>query len=340
MPDPTRPAQEPTTPSQEPHPAPGTDRKEVPGTSGTLAAAVEDFLRYVLDERSLSPATAKGYRGDLTTLLAFAHSREARTLDRLTLDLLRDWLWHESQTGVARATLARRTAAVRSFSSWALRSERIPTDVATRLKTPKAGRPLPRVLTRPQTEHVIDVVEARTATDDPVALRDLAIIELLYASAIRVSELVSIDVGDLDLSRLTVLVTGKGSKQRVVPFGVPAKEALSAYLDLARPILLSSRTDPAAKDRDALLLGRRGARLTPRTVYGIVARLLDGGQGSGPSGPHTLRHTAATHLLDGGADLRAVQELLGHSSLGTTQIYTHVSTERIREAYRLAHPRA
>ncbi|NQX03678.1 tyrosine recombinase XerC [Rathayibacter sp. VKM Ac-2856] len=320
-----------------------------PARGEPLAAAVEDFLRYVLDERSLSPATARGYRGDLSTLIDFAAKKGRPMLAQLDLELLRDWLWHESQTGVARATLARRTAAVRSFSSWAQRSERLPIDVAARLRTLKGGRPLPRVLTQPQTEHVIDLVEARGATEDPVALRDLAIIELLYASGIRVSELVAIDVGDLDLDRLTVLVTGKGRKQRVVPFGVPAKEALTAYLEKARPQLLAGTkangTDEAGtSDADtstpALLLGRRGARLTPRTVYGVVARLLDGGQGSGPSGPHTLRHTAATHLLDGGADLRAVQEMLGHASLGTTQIYTHVSTERIREAYRLAHPRA
>ncbi|ROP48274.1 MULTISPECIES: tyrosine recombinase XerC [unclassified Rathayibacter] len=313
----------------------------LPPRGEPLAAAVEDFLRYVLDERSLSPATARGYRADLSTLIDFAASRKQPMLAQLDLELLRDWLWHESQTGVARATLARRTAAVRSFSSWAQRSERLPIDVAARLRTPKGGRPLPRVLTEPQTEHLIDVVAARGATEDPVALRDLAIIELLYASGIRVSELVAIDVGDLDLSRLTVLVTGKGSKQRVVPFGVPAKEALVAYLEKARPQLLpDAETSTTGTSTTALLLGRRGARLTPRTVYGVVARLLDGGQGSGPSGPHTLRHTAATHLLDGGADLRAVQELLGHASLGTTQIYTHVSTERIREAYRLAHPRA
>ncbi|MCJ1687858.1 tyrosine recombinase XerC [Rathayibacter sp. VKM Ac-2927] len=313
----------------------------LPPRGEPLAAAVEDFLRYVLDERSLSPATARGYRADLSTLIDFAASRKQPMLAQLDLELLRDWLWHESQTGVARATLARRTAAVRSFSSWAQRSERLPIDVAARLRTPKGGRPLPRVLTEPQTEHLIDVVAARGATEDPVALRDLAIIELLYASGIRVSELVAIDVGDLDLSRLTVLVTGKGSKQRVVPFGVPAKEALIAYLEKARPQLLpDAETSTTGTSTTALFLGRRGARLTPRTVYGVVARLLDGGQGSGPSGPHTLRHTAATHLLDGGADLRAVQELLGHASLGTTQIYTHVSTERIREAYRLAHPRA
>lgn len=303
-------------------------------TDETLAMSVEQFLRYVLDERSLSPATAKAYRSDLARLVAHAESRGQRGTAELDLELLREWLWRESESGIARATLARRTASVRSFSSWAQRTERLPIDVAARLKTPKAGRTLPRVLTQPQTQQVLDVVAARGATDDPVAVRDLAIIELLYASGIRVSELVAIDTTDVDLGRLTVLVTGKGAKQRVVPFGVPAKEALIAYLDAARPLL-----DTGDGSR-ALLLGRRGARLTPRTVYGVVARLLDGGQGSGPSGPHTLRHTAATHLLDGGADLRAVQELLGHASLGTTQIYTHVSTERIRDAYRLAHPRA
>lgn len=298
----------------------------------SLAGAVDDFLRYVLDERSLSPATAKGYRGDLATLLSHAATKGVATLADVDLELLRDWLWQQTQTGVSRATLARRTAAVRSFSSWAQRTERTPTDVAARLRTPKAGRSLPRVLTQAQTEQVIDTVTARGSTDDPVAVRDLAIIELLYASGIRVSELVAIDIGDLDLSRLTVLVTGKGSKQRVVPFGVPAKEALVAYLDTARPHLAKPES------QNALLLGRRGARLTPRTVYGVVTRLLE--DGSGPSGPHTLRHSAATHLLDGGADLRSVQEMLGHASLGTTQIYTHVSTERIRDAYRLAHPRA
>ncbi|MCJ1694637.1 tyrosine recombinase XerC [Rathayibacter caricis] len=298
----------------------------------SLAGAVDDFLRYVLDERSLSPATAKGYRGDLATLLAHAATKRVATLADVDLELLRDWLWQQTQTGVSRATLARRTAAVRSFSSWAQHTERTPTDVAARLRTPKAGRSLPRVLTQAQTEQVIDIVTARGATDDPVAVRDLAMIELLYASGIRVSELVAIDIGDLDLSRLTVLVSGKGSKQRVVPFGVPAKEALVAYLDTARPVLAKPDS------QSALLLGRRGARLTPRTVYGVVTRLLE--DGSGPSGPHTLRHSAATHLLDGGADLRSVQEMLGHASLGTTQIYTHVSTERIRDAYRLAHPRA
>ena len=175
--------------------------------------------------------------------------------------------------------------------------------------------------------------EARAATEDPNAIRDLAVIELLYASGFRVSELVGLDLADVDHERLTVRVLGKGSKERVVPFGVPAHRALRAWLERGRPALLQHSTD-------AVFLAARGGRLATRAVYELVAGLLSTVSGSGPSGPHTLRHTAATHLLDGGADLRAVQELLGHASLGTTQIYTHVSAERLRESYRNAHPRA
>lgn len=173
-------------------------------------------------------------------------------------------------------------------------------------------------------------------------MRDLAVVELLYASALRVSELCGLDRDDLDLDRLTVRVTGKGDKERVVPFGVPAQSAIVDYLTSARPVLFArgvaseQRPAPGA----ALFIGTRGGRLGPRSVYTLVARLLDAVPGGGPAGPHALRHTAATHLLDGGADLRAVQELLGHASLATTQIYTHVSVERIKESYRNAHPRA
>ena len=174
---------------------------------------------------------------------------------------------------------------------------------------------------------------ARAASDAPEAIRELAVIELLYASALRVSELTGLDVASVDLGRLTVRVTGKGSKERVVPFGVPAKQAIERYLAVARPELIRDPTD-------ALFLSGRGARLGTRAVYTCVSTLLSAIPGSGPSGPHALRHTAATHLLDGGADLRAVQELLGHASLGTTQIYTHVSAERLKASYRSAHPRA
>ena len=179
----------------------------------------------------------------------------------------------------------------------------------------------------------MSTLRTRADTGDPVALRDLAIVELLYASALRVSELTGLGRNDIDMGRLTVRVLGKGSKERVVPFGVPAKLAIERYLTLGRPKIADAATD-------TVFVGARGARLSSRTVYELVSRLLATMPGSGPAGPHTFRHTAATHLLDGGADLRAVQEMLGHASLGTTQLYTHVSTERLKESYRTAHPRA
>lgn len=302
--------------------------------STALQLAIDAFLAHLRAERGLAATTERAYRSDLARLAAFATERGVRDPDGIDLGLLRDWLWLETETGAARATIARRSAAARSFSAWAARTERIPIDVAARLRTPKPARSLPRVLTRTQMDELIAGLVARCAEGDPVAVRDLAVIELLYASALRVSELVGLDLGDADLDRLTVRVLGKGSKERVVPFGVPAARALDDYQRRARPALVSSGTG------SAFFLGRRGGRLNARTVYELVARMLGAGEGSGPSGPHTLRHTAATHLLDGGADLRAVQEMLGHASLGTTQIYTHVSTERILDAYRLAHPRA
>lgn len=195
-------------------------------------------------------------------------------------------------------------------------------------------------------EDLLFHLQLEAATGEPVPVRDLAIIELLYASALRVSELTGLDVTDVDLDRLTVRVTGKGAKERVVPFGVPAQSAIVDYLRYARPLLVRGGTSGEAASASsvgtptALFLGSRRSRLGVRSVYRLVAGLLAGVPGSGPAGPHALRHSAATHLLDGGADLRAVQELLGHASLGTTQIYTHVSTERVKESYRMAHPRA
>lgn len=212
--------------------------------------------------------------------------------------------------------------------------DRAVADPAARLRSPKADKTLPRVITREQMGEILEGLAARAADGDPGSLRDVAVIELLYAAGIRVSELTGLDVDDVDLDRLTVRVVGKGSKERVVPFGVPALRAIRAWVSGGRPRLAVAGSGPA------LFLGARGARLGSRAVYELVAGLLADVPGRGPSGPHALRHTAATHLLDGGADLRAVQELLGHASLGTTQIYTHVSTERLKEAYRIAHPRA
>jgi integrase/recombinase XerC len=298
-----------------------------------LQRAVDDFTVYLAAERGFSAHTVRSYRSDLGQLRAFAHARGVEEADQVSLELLRDWLWQGSQAGLARSTLARRSAAVRGLTSWLAKTHRVTGDTASRLKSPRSDHHLPRVLTGAQMEGILRTLEERAATDDPEKVRDVAVIELLYASALRVSEVTGLDISRVDFERLTVRVTGKGSKERVVPFGVPAKRAIERYLAVARPVLAAGTTE-------ALFLSGRGARLGTRAVYSLVSTLLSTIPGTGPSGPHALRHTAATHLLDGGADLRAVQEMLGHASLGTTQIYTHVSAERLKESYRSAHPRA
>ncbi|HXR44673.1 MAG TPA: tyrosine-type recombinase/integrase, partial [Pseudolysinimonas sp.] len=222
----------------------------------------------------------------------------------------------------------------RGFTRWLARTGATDADAGARLRSPRPDQHLPRVLTRPQLDGIFGTLELRAADGDPGAIRDAAMVELLYASAIRVSELTSLRMGDVDRERLTIRVLGKGGKERVVPFGVPAQRALDRYL-IARELLLDGRPDPGT-----VFLGTRGGALSTRAVYQLVAGLLADLPGSGPAGPHTFRHTAATHLLDGGADLRAVQELLGHASLATTQVYTHVSAERLKASYLTAHPRA
>ena len=345
-----------------------------PDDPTALRAAVIEFELSLRIERGFSSHTVRAYRSDLDDLVAFARRAGVDGPVGITLVLLRDWLWFATQRSLARSTIARRAASARAFTAWLVRSGALAVDPGVRLRSPKPQRPLPRVVSRPQIDGILTMLAADVAREDgdasvqadgaveaggsigpgsartAVALRNLAIVELLYASALRVSELVGVDVDDIDFERLTVRVTGKGSKQRVVPFGVPAQTALSEYLRHGRPVLAASgRSSPTGggepslsgtSPRGALLLGSRGGRLGTRSVYQLVATLLADIPGSGPSGPHALRHTAATHLLDGGADLRAVQEMLGHASLGTTQIYTHVSTERLRESYQVAHPRA
>lgn len=306
--------------------------------------AIAAFAEHLRAERGYSPATLRSYLADVRTLASHALAAGVVGPEALELAHLRDWLWQSQQSGLAKNSIARRAASARSFTAWLERTGAAPTDAGRRLRAPKADRRLPRVVTRDQVSGILDGLVTRAAGGDPVALRDLAVVELLYASGLRVSELTGIDIDDVELDRLTVRVMGKGSKERVVPFGVPALNAIVDYLRTARPALAERRRANAgastAGEAAALFLGARGNRLNPRTVYDLVSTLLGDVPGSGPSGPHTLRHTAATHLLDGGADLRAVQELLGHASLGTTQIYTHVSAERLKESYRRAHPRA
>ncbi len=301
-----------------------------------IPPAIARYVDYLAVDRQYSESTCRAYESDLAAFAAFAETRDVDDVADVNLDLFRDWLWISSQSGLGPSTLARRSASVRGWSAWLARNGHIDVDTAVRLRSPKIGRSLPHVVQRPQMDALLDSLGDRAATGDPVALRDAALIELLYATGIRVSELCGLNTDDVDLDRLTVRVLGKGSKERVVPFGVPAHSALVDYLRMGRSALAARGNQTT----DAVFLGVKGARMGPRSVYNLVSRLLASLPGGSSQGPHALRHTAATHLLDGGADLRAVQEMLGHTSLGTTQIYTHVSTERLKESYRGAHPRA
>lgn len=313
-----------------------------------LEHAVEEYLNHLALERALSPNTSTAYRADLTMFVQFAATHGVGAPADVTLDLIRDWLWQLTEANAAKSTLARRGAAIRSFFAWTTRTGLTASNPAVRLAKPKASRSLPRVLSRDNMIQLLQRAEEQVALQVPMAARDCAILELLYATGIRVSELTSLDMNDVDLNRLTVLVTGKGSRQRVVPFGAPALAALRRYLDTERQELMIrgiSTPDDVANsaktvEAQAVFLGSRGARVSSRTVYTIVSNAIEPFGGDGPVGPHVFRHTAATHLLDGGADLRAVQDILGHASLGTTQVYTHVSAERLVKSYQQAHPRA
>ncbi|BDV30823.1 tyrosine recombinase XerC [Microbacterium terricola] len=300
-----------------------------------IGEAAELYETHLTRVRRLSPATVRAYRGDLADLIAATGDLELTELD---IEHLREWLWAATQRGDARSTIARRTAAVRGFCAWAREEGHIAIDPALRLVAPKRGRTLPAVATAPALAELLGILRDAAGDGDALALRDHAIMEMLYGTGMRVSELCGLGMDDLDRARRTARVWGKGAKERVVPFGAPAAAALDAYLVRARPVLAARAASRADRPR-VVFLGARGGTIGPRAVYDLVARAL-GPVIGGTAGPHALRHSAATHLLDGGADLRTVQEILGHASLGTTQIYTHVSSERLSAAYRLAHPRA
>ncbi|MFD1504203.1 tyrosine recombinase XerC [Georgenia yuyongxinii] len=297
---------------------------------------VEAFARFLALQRGHSPHTVRAYLTDVGQLLDhLAQGAPAGDGPLAGLDLatLRAWLAEQRGRGMSRATLARRTAAVRTFCGWAFRAGHLEQDVGARLRSPRPDRHLPTVLAVDDTAHLLTAAEERAADDDPVHLRDWAALEMLYATGVRISELVGIDVPDVDARERTVRVIGKGDKQRVVPFGVPALRALTAWLDRGRPALAGPTS------AQALFLGARGGRVDPRTLRGALHRLT-AAAGVRDLAPHGLRHTAATHLLAGGSDLRTVQEVLGHTSLATTQRYTHITPERLLAAYSQAHPRA
>lgn len=297
-----------------------------------MQSALDGFVIHLRDERRRSPNTVRAYQVDVRDLLVSATRSGAHVPADLTLPMIRSWLADVSEDGAAKSTLARKAASVRAFTRWCRQRGVITTDPGERLSSPKIPRRLPTVLDQEQAGIVMDSAAARSADGGDTELRDLAIIELLYASGIRVAELCALDVDDLDFSRRTARVMGKGGKERTVPFGLPAAQVLARWI-AARPAFAQS-VHPSA-----LFLGVRGGRIDARAVRSIVHELTSSA-GVPDIAPHGMRHTAATHVLEGGADLRAVQEMLGHATLATTQRYTHISVERLRAAFDQAHPRA
>ena len=293
------------------------------------------YSQYLVNEKALSAHTIRAYLGDLDSFVEHLANNGANEISDISLPLIRSWLATQQVRGGARTTLSRRAVSIRLFTKWATKRGYMPVDVGATLATPKPHRTLPGVLTQGDAVIALDSMATRAAEfDTPTSIRDVAIVELLYATGARVSEVCGLDLEDLDFHRNTIRVLGKGNKERMIPMGAPAVKALNMYINDARPQLAND------KSARALFLGARGKRIDQRAVRTIVYEALSALEGVERMGPHALRHSAATHLLEGGADLRTVQEILGHSSLATTQIYTHVSTERLRQAFKQAHPRA
>lgn len=300
----------------------------------SFARLLADYERHLVSERDLSAHSVRAYLGDIEGLLAHAARRGVVDTGGLDLRGLRSWLATQQSLGLSRTTLARRATAARVFTSWLARSGRLPVDVGSSLASPRPHRTLPEVLRVQDARDLVREAARAAEEEGPIGRRDVAVLELLYATGVRVGELCGLDVDDVDDDRRLIRVLGKGRKERAVPFGRPAATALDRWLAEGRPRLAVPDSGPA------LFLGARGGRIDQRAVRTLVHRRLAAVPGAPDIGPHGLRHTAATHLLEGGADLRSVQEMLGHASLATTQRYTHVITERLRRAYRQAHPRA
>lgn len=293
------------------------------------------FARHLRSERNLSSHSVRAYLGDLQSLTNHLRALGVSDISRLELSHIRSWLATMQVKGGARTSLSRRAVSIRLFTKWAFKSGLTATDVGFSLSIPKAHRTLPDVLNIPNALLAMEALATRVGEEEtPVALRDCAMVEVLYASGARVAELCGLNFGDVDYERQTIRVLGKGNKERTIPIGNPAMNALKAWL-------ADGRSSLATKDSEnAVFIGVRGKRIDQRTVRTVVYEALSALEGVGRMGPHGLRHSAATHLLEGGADLRTVQEILGHASLATTQIYTHVSTERLQKAFKQAHPRA
>ncbi|WP_067548042.1 tyrosine recombinase XerC [Nocardia crassostreae] len=300
-----------------------------------LEALLVEYGRHLRLGRNRSEHTVRAYVGDARSLLEHLLGRGADSgVGEVDLGLLRSWLAEQAAEGAARTTVARRSSSARTFTGWLAHTGRVSVDPGPRLGSPRAHRVLPSVLGKEQVRAAMEAAESGAAQRDPMAVRDRLIVEMLYATGIRVSELCGLDIEDVDRERRVVRVLGKGNKERAVPFGGPADQALEAWLGGGRAAFAN------AGSGRALLLGRRGRRLDPRQARTVVHEVVSAIPGAPDMGPHGLRHSAATHLLEGGADLRVVQEILGHASLATTQLYTHVSIDRLKKVHDQAHPRA
>jgi integrase/recombinase XerC len=303
--------------------------------SDNFQEILKAFNRHLTSERDLSVHTVRAYIGDLESLLAHLETLKVDEIAQLELIHLRSWLANQQIKGGARTSLSRRITSIRLFTKWAVKNNYLAKDVGTTLATPKGHRILPDVLEIDEAKTAMDSLATRASEEQtPLSLRDVAIVEMLYATGARVGELCGLDFNDIDYDRQTIRVLGKGNKERTIPFGNPALRALTSWLKQGRDQIAQSQSG------DAVFIGARGKRIDQRTVRTVVYEALSAIEGIERMGPHALRHSAATHLLEGGADLRTVQEILGHASLATTQIYTHVSTERLQKAFKQAHPRA
>jgi integrase/recombinase XerC len=296
-------------------------------SKGDLRAVQDRFNAYLNKERSLSDNTIRAYIGDLDSLINHLGLLGLSDFSNLNISHLRSWLANLQTKGASRTTLSRRATSIKLFTKWATKEGLIPSDAGASLATPKAHRILPEILDTKSADLAMQSLETfAEETGELTAIRNLAMVEMLYASGARVSELCGLNLEDVDYERQTIRVIGKGNKERIVPIGRPAIAALEKWLE-ARPQLANE------KSGEAIFLGARGKRIDQRQVREVVYKAIE-------LGPHALRHSAATHLLEGGADLRTVQEILGHASLSTTQVYTHVSAERLHSAFKQAHPRA
>jgi integrase/recombinase XerC len=303
--------------------------------SDNFQEILKAFNRHLTSERDLSVHTVRAYIGDLESLLAHLETLKVDQIAQLELNHLRSWLANQQIKGGARTSLSRRITSIRLFTKWAVKNNYLAKDVGTTLATPKGHRILPDVLEIDEAKTAMDSLATRASEEQtPLSLRDVAIVEMLYATGARVGELCGLDFNDIDYDRQTIRVLGKGNKERTIPFGNPVLRALTSWLKQGRDQIAQTHSG------DAVFIGARGKRIDQRTVRTVVYEALSAIEGIERMGPHALRHSAATHLLEGGADLRTVQEILGHASLATTQIYTHVSTERLQKAFKQAHPRA